>query len=94
MKLLEHHIPASKRRARPRLCSPRAILNASPLHSAKEVLIKKRYWVPSDRSGSRLRFPRLSYLWLYAGYQGKGKERAEQELGAKAEAVKRSPKTP
>src|SRR5918992_608978 len=53
----------------------------------------------SDRDGLRLllesareRFPRLSHLWVDAGYQGRGKEWAEQKLGLSVEVVHRTPK--
>ncbi len=36
--------------------------------------------------------PRLSHLWVDAGYQGRGKEWAEQELGLSVEVVRRTPK--
>jgi putative transposase len=36
--------------------------------------------------------PRLSHLWVDAGYQGRGKEWAEQELGISVEVVHRTPK--
>ncbi len=37
--------------------------------------------------------PRLSQLWVDAGYQGRGKEEwAEQELGLSVEVVHRTPK--
>jgi putative transposase len=60
------------------------------VHSAK---------VP-DQDGLRLllkaareRLPRrLSHLWVDAGYQGRGKEWAEQELGISVEVVHRTPK--
>ena len=38
------------------------------------------------------RFPRLSHLWVDAGYQGRGKEWVEQELGLSVEVVHRTPK--
>ena len=38
------------------------------------------------------RLPRLSHLWVDAGYQGRGKEWAEQELGLDVEVVHRTPK--
>jgi hypothetical protein len=38
------------------------------------------------------RFPRLSHLWVDAGYQGRGKEWAEQQLGLSVEVVHRTPK--
>ena len=40
------------------------------------------------------RLPRLSYLWTDAGYRGRGKEWAEEELGLEVEVVNRSPKPP
>jgi putative transposase len=59
------------------------------VHSAK---------VP-DQDGIKLllkdvgdRFPRLSHLWEDAGYQGRGKEWAEQVLGLSVEVVHRTPK--
>jgi putative transposase len=36
--------------------------------------------------------PHLSQLWVDAGYQGRGKEWAEQELGLSVEVVRRTPK--
>jgi putative transposase len=36
--------------------------------------------------------PRLSQVWVDAGYQGRGKEWAEQELGLSVEVVRRTPK--
>ena len=41
---------------------------------------------------ARDRLPRLSHLWVDAGYQGRGKEWAEQELGLSIEVVHRTPK--
>jgi putative transposase len=41
---------------------------------------------------ARERFPRLSHLWVDAGYQGRGKQWAEQELGLSVEVVHRTPK--
>jgi putative transposase len=38
------------------------------------------------------RFPHLSHLWVDAGYQGRGKEWAEQQLGLSVEVVHRTPK--
>ena len=192
--LLEHHLPASKRRGRPRLHSPRAILNAvfyvlksgcqwrmlprdfppwktvfhyfrawridgtwerlnratrrrlrkhlgrDPEPSAgvvdsqsakttgvggqqrgfdggKKVRGRKRHLLVDteglvvearvhsakvpDQDGirrllepARSRLPQLSYLWVDAGYRGRGKEWAEQALGVKVEVVNRSPKPP
>ena len=42
--------------------------------------------------GVRDRFPRLSHLWVDAGYQGRGKEWAEKELRLSVEVVHRTPK--
>ncbi len=43
---------------------------------------------------ARDRLPRLSYLWVDAGYSGRGREWAEKALGAEVEVVNRSPKPP
>jgi putative transposase len=43
---------------------------------------------------ARSRLPRLSYLWVDAGYRGRGKEWAEGALGLEVEIVNRSPKPP
>jgi putative transposase len=60
------------------------------VHSAK---------VPDQEDGIKLlvkaarqRLPRLSHLWVDAGYQGSGKEWVEQELGLSVEVVHRTPK--
>jgi putative transposase len=41
---------------------------------------------------ARERLPRLSHLWVDAGYQGRGKKWVEQELGLSVEVVHRTPK--
>ena len=41
---------------------------------------------------ARARLPGLSHLWLDAGYQGRGKEWAENVLGLSVEVVHRTPK--
>jgi putative transposase len=41
---------------------------------------------------ARARLPGLSHLWLDAGYQGRGKEWAENVLGLSVEVVRRTPK--
>ena len=43
---------------------------------------------------ARDRLSRLSYLWVDAGYRGRGREWAEEALGAEVEVVNRSPKPP
>ena len=40
------------------------------------------------------RLPSLSYLWVDAGYRGRGKEWAEQALGVEVEVVNHSSKPP
>ena len=52
-----------------------------------------------DRDGLRLllesacsEIPRLSQLWLDAGYQGRGKDWVEKVLGLSVEIVRRPPK--
>jgi transposase len=42
---------------------------------------------------ARERLPRLSHLWVDAGYQGRGKEWVEQQLGLSVEVVHRTPKS-
>ena len=42
--------------------------------------------------GAARRFPRLSHLWLDAGYQGRGKRWAEEEMGLSVEVVHKPPK--
>lgn len=53
----------------------------------------------SDRDGLRLllesarsEIPRLSHLWLDAGYQGRGKDWVEKVIGLSVEIVRRPPK--
>ena len=173
--LLEPHLPAPKRRGRPRVRSPRAVLNAvfyisktgcqwrmlphelealnhvmrerlrvrlgrDPQPSAgivdsqsvkttgvggeqrgfdggKKVRGRKRHLlvdteglvvearvhsakVPDQDGIRRLlepacsRLPRLSYLWVDAGYRGRGKEWVERALDVEVEVVNRSPKPP
>ena len=43
---------------------------------------------------ARSRLPCLSHLWVDAGYRGRGKEWAEEDLGVEVEVVNRSPKPP
>ena len=76
-------------RKRHLLVDTEGLVLKAKVHSAK---------VP-DQDGIRLllkgvgdRLPRLSHLWVDAGYQGRGKEWAEQELGLSIEVVHRRPK--
>jgi putative transposase len=43
---------------------------------------------------ARSRLGRLSYLWVDAGYRGRGKKWAEESLGVEVEVVNRTPKPP
>ena len=78
--------PAKKVEGRKRhlLVDPQGLVLEVRLHSAK---------VP-DEDGIGLlldpvrdRFPRLSHLWVDAGYQGRGKRWAEEALGVSVEVV-------
>jgi putative transposase len=76
-------------RKRHLLVNTEGLVLKAKVHSAK---------VP-DQDGIKLllktareRLPRLSHLWVDAGYQGRGKEWVEQELGLRVEVVHRSPK--
>jgi transposase len=76
-------------RKRHLLVDTEGLVLKAKVHSAK---------VP-DQDGIKLllktgreRLPRLSHLWVDAGYQGRGREWAEQELGLSVEVVHRTPK--
>jgi putative transposase len=76
-------------RKRHLLVDTEGLVLKAKVHSAK---------VP-DQDGLKLllkaaheRLPSLSHLWVDAGYQGRGKEWAEQELGLSVEVVHRTPK--
>jgi putative transposase len=77
-------------RKRHLLVDTEGLVLEAKIHSAK---------VP-DQDGLKLllkaagdRLPRrLSHLWVDAGYHGRGKERAEQQLGLSIEVVHRTPK--
>src|SRR5919107_708165 len=76
-------------RKRQLLVDTEGLVLKAKIHSAK---------VP-DQDGIKLllktareRLPRLSYLWVDAGYQGRGREWVEQELGLSVEVVHRTPK--
>jgi putative transposase len=76
-------------RKRHLLVDTEGLVLKAKVHSAK---------VP-DQDGIKLllkgvgdRLPRLSHLWVDAGYQGRGKEWAENVLGLSVEAVHRTPK--
>jgi putative transposase len=74
------------------LVDTEGLLVEARVHSAK---------VPDQEDGirrllepARSRLPRLSYLWVDAGYRGRGKEWAEVWLGVEVAVVNRSPKPP
>ena len=76
-------------RKRQLLVDTEGLVLKAKVHSAK---------VP-DQDGIKLllrtareRLPRLSHLWVDAGYQGRGREWVEQELGLSIEVVHRTPK--
>jgi len=76
-------------RKRQLLVDTEGLVLKAKVHSAK---------VP-DQDGIKLllrtareRLPRLSHLWVDAGYQGRGRGWAEQELGLSVEVVHRTPK--
>jgi putative transposase len=76
-------------RKRHLLVDTEGLVLKAKVHSAK---------VP-DQDGLRLVLkavreclPRLSHVWADAGYQGRGKQWAEQELGLSVEVVHRTPK--
>jgi putative transposase len=76
-------------RKRQLLVDTEGLVLKAKVHSAK---------VP-DQDGLRLllkaareHLPRLSHLWVDAGYQGRGRQWAEQELGLSVEVVHRTPK--
>ena len=76
-------------RKRHLLVDTEAFVLKAKVHSAK---------VP-DQDGLRLmleaartQIPRLSHLWLDAGYQGRGKKWAEEALGLSVEVVRRPPR--
>jgi putative transposase len=76
-------------RKRHLLVDTEGLVLTAKVHSAK---------VP-DQDGIKLvlgterdRLPRLSHLWVDAGYQGRGKEWAEKALGLSVEVVHRTPK--
>jgi putative transposase len=79
-------VPGRKRHL---LVDPEGLVLKAKVHSAK---------VP-DQDGIKLllegacdHLPRLSRLWVDAGYQGRGKEWAEKALGLTVEIVHRTPK--
>lgn len=67
------------------------VLKKAKVHAAN---IMDRDGIKPLLEGVRERFPRLSHLWLDAGYngQGKGKDWVEKALGLAAEIMRHPPK--
>jgi hypothetical protein len=59
------------------------------VHSAK---VPDQDGIKLVLEGAHDRLPRLSRLWVDAGYQGRGKEWAQKALGLSVEVVHRTPK--
>src|SRR5215211_3861786 len=76
-------------RKRHLLVDTEGLVLKAKVHSAK---VPDQDGIKLLLKGVRDRLPRLSQLWVDAGYQGRGKEWAEQELGLSVEVVHRTPK--
>src|SRR5215203_91753 len=61
------------------------------VHSAK---VPDQDGIRRPLEPARWHLGRLSYLWVDAGYRGRGKEWVEKALGVEVEVVNRSPKPP
>jgi putative transposase len=73
------------------LVDTEGLLVEARVHSAK---VPDQDGIKRLLDPARDRLPRLSYLWVDAGYRGRGKEWAEEALGVEVEVVNRSPKPP
>jgi putative transposase len=76
-------------RKRQLLVDTEGLVLKAKVHSAK---VPDQDGIKLLLKAARDRLPRLSQLWVDAGYQGRGKEWAEQELGLSVEVVHRTPK--
>jgi putative transposase len=76
-------------RKRHLLVDTEGLVLKAKVHSAK---VPDQDGIKLLLKAARDRLPRLSQLWVDAGYQGRGKEWAEQELGLSVEVVHRTPK--
>jgi putative transposase len=76
-------------RKRHLLVDTEGLVLRAKVHSAK---VPDQDGIKLLLEGARKRLPRLSHLWVDAGYQGRGREWAEQELGLSVEVVHRTPK--
>jgi putative transposase len=82
---------AKKVRGRKRhlLVDTEGLVLKAKVHSAK---VPDQDGIKLLLKAAREFLPRLSQVWVDAGYQGRGKEWAEQELGLSVEVVRRTPK--
>lgn len=76
-------------RKRHLLVDTEGLVLKAKVHSAK---VPDQDGIKLLLKSTRERLPRLSHLWVDAGYQGRGKDWAEQELGLSVEVVHRTPK--
>jgi putative transposase len=76
-------------RKRHLLVDTEGLVLKAKVHSAK---VPDQDGIKLLLTAARERLPRLSHLWVDAGYQGRGKEWVEQELGLSVEVVDRTPK--
>jgi putative transposase len=76
-------------RKRHLLVDTEGLVLKAKVHSAK---VPDQDGIKLLLKATRERLPRLSHLWVDAGYQGRGKEWVEQELGLSVEVVHRTPK--
>ena len=76
-------------RKRQLLVDTEGLVLKAKIHSAK---VPDQDGIKLLLKAARERLPRLSHLWVDAGYQGRGKEWVEQELGLSVEVVHRTPK--
>jgi putative transposase len=76
-------------RKRHLLVDTEGLVLKTKVHSAK---VPDQDGIKLLLKATRERLPSLSHLWVDAGYQGRGKEWVEQELGLSVEVVHRTPK--
>jgi transposase len=76
-------------RKRHLLVDTEGLVLKAKVHSAK---VPDQDGIKLLLKSARERLPRLLHLWVDAGYQGRGKEWVEKELGLSVEVVHRTPK--
>jgi putative transposase len=76
-------------RKRHLLVDTEGLVLKAKVHSAK---VPDQDGIKLVLEATRDRLPRLSQLWVDAGYRGRGKEWAEKTLGLSVEIVHRTPK--